>query len=278
MRKIGAHVSVAGGLVNAIKNTQAINGNCLQIFAGSPRSWARTLYPQAEADQFRQSLSSLSLEPLFIHALYLVNLGTDNNELLSKSMDSLSFDMKNGDLIGAAGVIVHVGSHQGRGFASVKSQIVQSIQGLLSFTTTTNFVIENSAGQKGKIGSLQELSELIEAVNSPRLKVCLDTAHLYESGCDFNNQQHVDQLLVDLNKLNILDSLTCLHLNDSKTTLGSFHDQHANLGEGEIGLQGLANIVNHPRLKHLPLILEVPGDKGFPDQKQISIAQQITEA
>ena len=267
MRKVGGHVSAAGNLANAIKNTLNIGGNCLQIFAGSPRSWARKLYPESEANKFKEEITSKDINPVFIHALYLVNLGTDNPELLQKSFNSLLFDLQNGDLINCSGIVVHLGSHQGRGFASIKGQVIEQIQKLIVATKTTPFLIENSAGQKGKIGTLDEITQIFAEIKSDRLKICLDTAHLFESGID----------IIELSKFALLDKVACLHLNDSKTAFDSRNDQHANLGDGQIGLEKLKLFVNHPQLRHLPLILEVPGDLGFPDAKQIKIAKSLTQ-
>ncbi len=277
MRKIGAHVSSAGGPITAIKNIQAIGGNCIQIFAGSPRMWARAPYSQSQVNQFNLLADQLDLRPVFIHALYLVNLGSDNQDLLKKSFDSLLMDMKNGDAIKSAGVIAHLGSHQGRGYPACESQVYQNITRLLDQTRDVRFIIENSAGQNGKIGTLEEIESLLKCLNNPRVKVCLDTAHLFESGWDLRNIKETDRLIEELDKRSILPQIACLHLNDSKTKLNSKHDQHANLGEGEIGLSGLKYFATHSKLFHLPLILEVPGDnKQGPNTKNINIAKEIT--
>lgn len=275
MRRVGAHVSTAGGLTNALSNTTAIGGNCLQIFAGSPRSWARRLYEEKETSAFLNESAALDYGPTFIHALYLVNLASDNPELIKKSVDSLIFDLKNGELINSAGVIVHLGSHQGRGFSVVSDQVAGVIRQILNATEETPFLIENSAGQQGKIGSLSEIGELFAKVNHPRLKLCLDSAHLFEAGYDLRNLSVIDNLVNELSDQGLLNHLVCLHLNDSKTDFNSKNDQHENLGDGKIGLVGLSQFVNHPDLSHLPIILEVPGDSGFPDARQIFLAKSL---
>lgn len=278
MRKIGGHVSTAGGVVNAITNTESIGGNCMQIFAGSPRMWARKLYTNEAVVQFNQLVDERNLRPVFIHSLYLINLGSDNPELVEKSRQSLIMDLKNGELIKSAGVVVHLGSHQGRGFESVKDQIVSEIKQILNETKETPFLIENTAMSAGKIGGLEEIGELLAAINDPRLQVCLDTAHLYESGWDISKQETVNSLVTKLKELKILPKVRLIHLNDSKTKLDSRHDVHANLGEGEIGQQGLKNFINHPVLANLPLLLEVPGaDKMGPDAVNIQIAKSLSE-
>ena len=274
-RRTGAHVSTAGGLINALTRTKEIGGNCLQIFAGSPRSWVRKLYSLEESGSYLDAAKKADFSPVFIHALYLVNLATDNPDLLQKSVDSLIFDLKNGRAVNSAGVIVHLGSHQGRGFAVIADQVAGVINQIISATEEIPFVIENSAGQKGKIGSLPEIGELFKRVNNPRLKLCLDSAHLFAAGCNLRELSGVDSVVNELINLDLLEHLVCLHLNDSRTDLNSRNDQHANLGEGKIGLAGLSQFVNHPELANLPLILEVPGEAGMPDARQIALAKSL---
>jgi deoxyribonuclease IV len=276
MRRVGGHVSIAGGLTNAISNIENIGGNCLQIFAGSPRTWARSLFPEDQVKSFNDQLKEKKLNPVFIHALYLVNLGSDQADLVEKSEQSLLTDMQNGDLINSAGVIVHIGSHQGRGFASVKKQIIASIKKIISQTKTTPFVIENSAGQKGKIGSLEEIRDLVAGINSDRVKVCLDSAHLFAAGLNLKDEKEVDNLVVTLKEYELLDKLALLHLNDSKALCNSGRDIHDNLGQGTIGKEGLINFANHPDFKNLPIILEVPGlDGKGPDSHNINFAKNL---
>lgn len=276
MRPIGAHVSSAGGLTNVLKNAQNIGADSCQFFAGSPRTWARSLYPQNQVDAFLETKSFLDFGPVFIHALYLVNLASADPVIIEKSSQSLLTDLKNADQINAVGVIIHIGSHLGRGFPAVKEQVISHCRSLLAQSQSTHLILENDAGQNGKIGSLEELSELSAAISHPRLRICLDSAHLFASGIDIRQSAMVDKLLADLDRLNLLPLLDCLHLNDSKSALGSFRDIHANLGQGAIGLDGLKLFINHPSLKHLPIILEVPGADGHgPDAENISTARSI---
>lgn len=278
MRRIGGHVSMAGSLVNAIKNTVAIEGNCLQIFAGSPRLWFRKPFPDNQVTDFLREADYHYIQPVFIHALYLVNLASQNKDILDKSIQSLIMDMQNGARIHSAGVIVHIGSHLGAGFVSVKDQLVAVIQRVLSETENCDLILENDAGQNGKIGSPEEIAYLINTIKSNRLKMCLDSAHLFESGVDICQEKNVDVFAKKLKDQGLLKRLVLIHLNDSSTPLDSHRDMHANLGEGEIGLIGLKNLVNHPDFKHLPLILEVPGvNRAGSDLKNITIAKGLTD-
>ncbi len=278
MRYIGGHVSIAGGLGNSIKNTLTIGGNCLQIFAGSPRLWFRKPFPDTEIASFLDGQKQNNLGPVFIHALYLVNLASANPELFEKSITSLIMDLQNGSRIHAAGVIIHIGSHLGNGFEGIKDQLVAAFERILAETESCDLILENAAGQNGKIGSLEELSFLVSKIDSPRLKICLDTAHLFAGGVDLRNVEVIDKLIGDLKKFNLLKKLACIHLNDCASDLGSHRDVHANLGEGKIGLEGLKAFINHDETKHLPLLLEVPGDnKQGPNLQNITIARGLLD-
>lgn len=277
MRRVGGHVSSSGGLQNAITNTLTIGGNCLQIFAGSPRMWGRSLYPAGIAQQFKASVVEKDLNPVYIHALYLTNLASDNLELVEKSKKALITDMTNSALIGSSGVVLHIGSHQGRGWPAVKELVVRSIKEVLDETPAESvLLLENSAGQQGKIGSFQELSDILSGIDSMRLRVCLDTAHAFEGGYNFRDTEGLEMWVRDTMKYVSVERLELLHLNDSKTPLGSGRDMHQNIGDGYIGSEAIGRLINHDKLKHLPLILEVPGLDGFgPDKVNIDRVKKL---
>lgn len=276
-RRIGGHVSSAGGLQNAVANTLSIGGNAIQIFAGSPRMWARSLYPTAATEAFRQLVREHDLNPVYIHALYLTNLASDSPELLAKSQKALATDLTNSAAIGSAGVVLHIGSHQGRGWDAVRSQVITAIRDTLRETPErSKLLLENSAGQQGKIGSLPELSDILHTLSEIRLKVCLDTAHAFEAGYNLTTKDGLEMWIKEIESTIGLDKVELLHLNDSKTPLGSGRDMHQNIGDGFIGNSGLKALINHPKLKHLPLILEVPGlDGGGPDQANLDRVKQL---
>lgn len=277
VRRIGGHVSTSGGLHKAIDNTLAIGGNTLQIFAGSPRMWARSLYPPDVTANFLRLTTKHDLFPVYIHALYLTNLASDLPELVEKSQTALITDLTNAAAIGSAGVVLHIGSHQGRGWGAVQNQVIKTIASVLDATPSDSILLlENSAGQQGKIGSFPELGGILSAIPSPRLKICLDTAHAFEAGYNFTTQAGLDMWLSDIDQTIGFAKLELLHLNDSKTPLGSGRDMHQNIGDGFIGSDGLARLINSPQLAHLPLILEVPGlDGSGPDKANIDRVKSL---
>ncbi len=275
-RRIGGHVSCSGGLTNAVTNTLNIGGNAMQIFAGSPRMWARSLYSPELTEGFRRLTTQHDLNPVYIHALYLTNLASDNPELLEKSKTAIIMDMKNSALIGSAGVVLHIGSHQGRGWAHDRAQVISAIEQAFRETPGSSILLlENSAGQNGKIGSLKELKDILDAIPSDRLKVCLDTAHAFEAGYNFTTADGLEMWVKEIESTIGVDKVELLHLNDSKTPLGSGRDNHQNIGDGYIGDAGLSMLINHPKLAHLPLILEVPGDGTGPDRANIDRVKNL---
>lgn len=273
--RVGGHV--AGGLSSAISNTHTIGGNCLQIFAGSPRMWARSLWQDDVAKKFAELVTKNDLNPVYIHALYLTNLASDNNELVEKSIAALTMDMKNSAAISGAGVVLHIGSHQGRGWENTRTLVIESIQKVLASTPPNSYLLlENSAGQKGKIGSLSELADILNTISDKRLRVCLDTAHAFEAGYNFTTDQGLEMWLKEIESTIGFEKIELLHLNDSKTPLGSGRDNHQNIGDGYIGSDGIKRIINHPKLAHLPLILEVPGLEGMgPDKENIDRVKKM---
>ena len=277
MRRIGAHVSTAGGLNNAIANTLAIGANATQIFAGSPRTWSRALYPQSITTEFQKLTKHHNINPVYIHALYLTNLASDNPDLIEKSKTAIITDMINSTAIASAGVVIHIGSHQGRGWENSRSLVIESIKDVLNNTPQESILLlENSAGQKGKIGSFPELHDILQSVSSVRLKVCLDTAHAFEAGYNFTINEGVEVWVNEIQKYIGIDKVALLHLNDSKTPLASGRDMHQNIGDGFIGSEGIRRVINHAQLSHLPLILEVPGINGMgPDQENIDRVKSL---
>jgi len=284
MRRIGAHLSISGGLSQAVARTVEIGGNAVQIFSSSPRMWLAHLPKKEEVDKFTGQCLKHNIRPVFIHAKYLINLGSAEPSLVEKSINSLKYDLKVAGLIKAEGVIVHLGSHLGRGFEMIREQLIRSINNILQVSPAgVELIIENSAAQKGKLCSrLEEISLLLQAVDSLKLGWCFDTCHGFNAGYSLgkswgNHLIHFDTVK-EIKKLNLLKDLKCLHVNDSRDEFNSGHDRHENLGQGRMGLKLLKDYVNQPELNHLPLIIETPGfDKQGPDKKNLDILKSLID-
>lgn len=281
-RKIGAHVSASGGLDKVIERAHAIGANCAQIFSGSPRVWKRKPLTDFDTKKMFSKIKKLNVEPIFTHSLYLINLASDNPDNLRKSFEVLQYDLQFDSMIKGSGIIVHLGSHTGRGWNSVKVQVAQQIRNLLESTPKdSTFLVENSAGQKGKLCSdLEEIRWLLDEVNGgKRLGWCMDTCHAHAAGYSLSANQGSlisKNIIEEITRLNLWDSLKCIHVNDSKDSFDSGRDRHENLGKGNIPKEDLRAFLNNKNVVNIPLLVEVPGyDGGGPDAPNIEYLKKL---
>ncbi|MBI4058515.1 deoxyribonuclease IV [Candidatus Gottesmanbacteria bacterium] len=279
-RRIGAHVSISKGLRESLPKALRIGANCMQIFSSPPQSFTPPHFTDEECESFRKLALEVDIQPVFIHALYLANLSSDDEGLRVKSVKSLIADMIFCEKIGGAGVIVHTGSHKGRGFEVSLVETKKSLSEILAATPeTSNLYLEIACGNAGKVGqNFQELKKLLEIGNSPRLRICLDTAHMFANGYAFDTQEKVDRLVQEIETNVGWHNVSCVHVNDSKVNCGGLRDQHENIGSGYIGRDAFRMLLNHERLKTLPLIIETPGfDDQGPDKQNLDILKSILE-
>jgi deoxyribonuclease-4 len=275
---VGGHVSSAGGLVRAIERAEELGCETMQVFNQSPRMWRPTRYTDADFTAFRERFASSPVESVFIHAVYLINVASDDAEVRRKSLASLTHALAVGDGIGAAGVIVHPGSGKGTAAARTTKVIGDAFARALAATAECPLLLENTAGAGGTVGrSFEELAAVVERSGGDgRLGVCLDSCHLLASGNEVRDPKALAAVVDGCDRELGLERLRCLHLNDSKTPLGSNRDRHANLGEGELGEDGIRVFLGEPRFERLPVLLEVPGPDGHgPDREQIEIAKRL---
>ena len=266
--RLGAHVSTAGGLSNAIGRAQEIGAETIQVFASSPRAWAFKSPSEEEVLAFREKAEAADVGPVFLHGSYLVNMG-GTPDLVERSVDSLVNHMNVAGQIGAAGVIFHGGSHKGVGFDAVLEQVAAGLRRVLTSSPSDIWlIVENSAGMGAHIGaSFQELGRLIAAIDSPQVRVCLDTQHCMAAGYNLAAADRVDAVVQEFDSEIGLSYLVAVHANDSKVEFGSGVDRHENIGEGSIGIDGFEVIMGHSAFREVPFILEVPGpDKKGPDK------------
>ncbi len=277
---IGAHVKSSGGVWNAVHNGTSLGCEAIQFFAGSPRTWAPTLYREEDAARFREARAASAIHFTVIHTIYLINLASEREDHVQRSIASLIGAVAAAEQLGVDAVVTHIGSHRGAGFAVGLERVREALAHILTETegSPVRILLENTAGAGGTIGvTFGELGAIIEAAEGhPRLGVCLDTAHAFEAGYDLRTEAGLGDALTQLDDACGLDRLALLHLNDSKTPLGSNHDRHENIGEGEIGLEGFRHLVQHPALADLPGVLEVPGFAGDgPDRENIELLRGL---
>src|SRR4051794_37759607 len=275
---IGAHVSTAGGLVNALERAEAMGAETMQVFHQSPRAWRPTAYTDADFEAFRERLAASKVQSVFVHAVYLINVASDDAEVRRKSLDSLTHALKLGDGIGAGGVVVHPGSGKGlRAVSRSVKMIARAFGKALSATERCPLLLENTAGAGGTVGrSFEELGDLLAAIDHPRVGVCLDSCHLLASGYEIRTPEAMTSVVDQCAAVMDVARVRALHLNDSQVGLGTNVDRHANLGEGELGRKGIRSFLGEPRLEGRPVLIEVPGPDGHgPDKAQVDIAKRL---
>jgi deoxyribonuclease-4 len=284
--RVGADVSTAGGLLSAFPRAEAMKADVIQIRCLSSRAWHGPRPTEETLAAFRVAQAASRVSATFCHAPYLINLATDNDELAKKSFENLVDNLVVATGLGSAGVVLHIGSHLGRGTDSVLETLGSTLCAALDEASdaareaSCPLLLENTAGGGGTIGrSFDELARIFDAAGGDgRLGVCLDTQHLFASGISYANLLEADAVVGSLEATIGLSRLQCIHLNDSKVELGSNRDRHENLGSGMIGRAALGALCSHPGLDHAPAVLEVPGDGTGPRKEDVAGARRILAA
>lgn len=258
---VGGHLSLGRNPGETVRWAHDNGFGSMQIFASSPGAWKPPIIAEEGAARFIAARAEFDIDPLVIHAIYLINLASADETLVRRSASSLVATLRAGEALGAAAVVTHIGSHGGRGFEAVADQVAGNLRGILESTPNgIDLLLENSAGAGGIIGAeMQELGELIDRAGRPeRLKIAIDTAHLCGAGWDFTRPEEAARLVEETDHFIGLDRLTVLHANDSARDVGSRKDRHANIGEGHIGREGFRHLLAQPALRIVPWILETP--------------------
>jgi deoxyribonuclease-4 len=283
--RIGAHVSVAGGLGRAAANARAVGCESLQVFVSNARGWAPPTVAPAADERFRGDLEAAGLGPLFVHAPYLVNFASASPVTRARSREVVAATLAKAAAIGAAGVVVHAGaalaSGRAAGLASTREALLPLADAVAAPGTSTagpgaaaagpDLVLELTAGTRGSLAArFDEMAELLAACgHHPRLKVCMDTCHAQAAGYDLGDPAGAAKALDELFAI-LGERVVLVHANDSRDPVGAGRDRHCPIGAGTIGDQGFAAILAHPGLAALPVITETTGD---PDQMATDLAR-----
>jgi deoxyribonuclease-4 len=260
--RIGAHVSISGGMEKAVEREKEESGNCGQIFAGSPRTWSVSEYEEEDGEEFMDARDREDQHPYVIHSTYLVNLATPKEELFHKSLDCLQAELDAAGTLGVEYVVFHPGAHTGSGRENGIERIAEGIDDL-EIPDGVTLLLENTAGKGTTLGkSMGELRQMMEECNTPdeKIGVCIDTCHAHAAGYDLKTEEGFTDFLQEIEEDLGLEAVKVLHLNDSKDERGSEKDNHEDIGYGEIGEEGFRNVVNEEEFEDLPMILETPQD------------------
>ncbi len=277
---VGAHVSPAGGLWKAVERGAALGAEAIQIFNQSPRAWRPTAYGEEDFARFRDALAQSQIRAVLIHAVYLLNCASDDAEIATKSQASLIHSLRVGDAIGAHAVVLHPGSAKLGPVGGAVERAGRVFAAALGETDRCELHLENTAGAGGTLGrSFDELAALLEAAGGhPRLGLCLDSCHLLASGYEIRGPGALAAVIDDCERAVGSGLIGSLHLNDSQTPLGSNRDRHANIGDGELGLDACSAFLREPRFAGLPCVLETPGpNRSGPVAEEVALAISLRD-
>jgi deoxyribonuclease-4 len=273
-RRIGAHLPLGAGMVKAVERAHEIGADALQVFADNPTAWRRRTEPPRELPAFRERLATYDIDPVAIHAPYLINLAGPEEPFFGRSVSVLAHDLRVAPGFGARFFNIHIGSHLNSGVDAGIRRLADGLR--LAFAEsdlgpdTPMVVLENSAGGGYGLGTdVGELAAIAEAIaahgiDDGRIGFCLDAAHAWAAGIDLCRPDAIDAFVADFDARIGIERLVMIHLNDSKSERGSRLDRHEHVGAGRIGAAGLTHLLTHPSLGHVAYFLETPGmDEGY---------------
>lgn len=279
MTLIGAHVSTSGGIHKCFENAHNIGAQCIQIFGASPRMWKAKLPEKETIKKYFEEKDRFKIDKVFLHASYLVNLGTPDKELYIKSVENLKIHLEIAELIKAEGLIYHIGSAKNSTPEESYKRICEGMNEVISKVPgKAQLIMENSAGGGDKIGTtIEEIGVIFKQANNNRIKVCIDTAHAFGAGIiESYSPVELNEFTKKCDQAFDLKNLVVLHINDSKVPFDSKKDRHENIGEGHIGREAFRNLLHNKDLSSIPWLLEVPGfNNNGPDKENIDILKSL---
>lgn len=260
MFTIGAHVSIAKGFKKAAQISVDIGANTFQFFSRNPRGGNTKEFNEKDMAAFQKIREENNFGKLLAHAPYTMNLAAANEDTYEFAKMVIREDVKRMDSIGVEYICFHPGSHVGGGVEEGTRKIIEGLNQAITGDENITVLLETMSGKGTEIGrSFEEIRAIIDGVeNNERMGVCMDTCHIFSAGYDIVND--LDGVLDEFDRVIGLDRLKTIHLNDSMMPFGKNKDRHAGIGEGEIGMKALLEVVNHPKLRDIPFFLETPYD------------------
>jgi len=277
--RLGVQISIAGKIYNAIDRAKELGCNTMQIFTHSPREYRSGPLSASDIAEFKKRRQKVDICPLVVHMPYIVNLASPNKKLYHRSIEIYIEEIKQAGALGAEYLVTHMGSHRGKGEEKGLQRFQDGMVAILKNTqrTKVTVLLENTAGSGNSLGhKFKHLHPVFKATGwNKRRGLCLDTCHAYAAGYNLSTKVSLDLMLSEINQYIGLNRLKVIHLNDTRDALGSTKDRHENIGKGKIGMKGFRNIINHPKLKRVPLILETPKLSEKDDELNLDTIRKI---
>lgn len=260
MLNIGCHLSASKGFYHMAKTACEINANTFQFFTRNPRGFSAKDIDEEDVKKYHEFISDKKFSKILAHAPYTLNPASADEKVRDLALRIMKDDLIRMEYVPNNLYNFHPGSHVGQGVEKGIELIVELLNSVLSENQTTTVLLETMAGKGSEIGrSFEEIKEIIDkTMLGKKLGVCLDTCHIYDAGYDIVND--LDGVLDDFDRVIGIERLCAIHMNDSKNPFKSHKDRHEVIGGGSIGLEAMTNIINHPRLKNIPVFLETPNE------------------
>ncbi|MDE1856660.1 MAG: deoxyribonuclease IV [Candidatus Micrarchaeota archaeon] len=278
MIRIGFHVSIAGSVANAPRAAVAEGYGAFQIFTTSSRSWKNSELDDDEVGEFRRIVDDSEIVP-FAHIPYLCNPSSTNPEMHRKSVGMLINNLNNCHTLGIGALVIHLGSHLGKGPAAGEERLLAALNHALESTESVRILLENTSGYKNSMGSkFEDIGRFADTVGSDRIGVCFDTCHAFAAGYDLRDGKGVDDTLDSFDDSIGLGRLGLVHLNDAKNPLGSGLDRHWHIGKGEIGLGGFRALLSDKRMRDRCFVMETPINEDGGEEYNLRTVEKIIES
>ena len=278
---LGVHVSVSGKIYEAIDRAGELGCNTMQIFARNPQRWRNNSLEPGDINEFQKRQKVSKIKPIFIHIPYLINLASPNPRLYNASIEAYIEDILEAHTLKADYIVTHLGSYKETSEEAGIARLISALNIILEKTKAVNvgILLENTSGSGSWLGyKFSHQKEIIQGLKyKDRVGLCFDTAHAYLAGYDISTPEGLETTLDEIDELVGIKLIKLIHLNDAKDKLDSRHDRHEHIGQGKIGLQGMKRIINHPKLRNLPFILETPKKSEEDDRINLNTVRKLRE-
>ncbi len=277
--RLGVHVSTEGKIYESLERARKLGCNTMQIFARNPQQWRANTIEAEDIAEFNRRQDKLNIKPLFIHISYLINLASPNPRLYNASIEAYIEDIAEAALLKADYIVTHMGSHKETSEEEGIERLVKALNIIIEKTRNcpVGILLENTSGSGSWLGyKFSHHKEIISGIKHKEcVGLCFDTAHAYLAGYDLSTKDGLQAALDEIDELVGLDLIKLIHLNDAMGALNSRHDRHDHIGKGGIGLEGIKRIINHPKLRNLPFILETPKNSELDDTMNLSVVRKL---
>jgi deoxyribonuclease-4 len=277
---LGVHVSGAGKIYQALDIAKGLGCDTLQIFSRSPQSWRKGAQLALEdIREFNLRRKKFKINPVFVHISYLINLASPDPRLYNGSIQAYIEDIQEAEKLGADYIVTHMGSHKQTSEDAGIKRLVEALNRILEKTpgSKVGILLENTSGSGSWLGyRFYHQHKIIKGIKEKsRVGLCLDTAHAYLAGYNLATKVGLDKMIDEIQEMVGTQLIKLIHLNDAAGELGCHHDRHDHIGHGQIGLAGMKIIINHPKLRNIPMILETPKSTPDSDKENLALVRKL---